>query len=464
MDDQSPHSYQVNQDNKEFVITTIIINNNLKIECQDNNISEFPVYSNSYTLNDLKQLNDFFSNMLSIVQAQTSLNLAIENQKVSIFPKNQNIINITFFLKEFSNKNTAITLQLQRDQSKNTVTENTIQPDSISAEFSTPLDNERIDKLEEDANKLTSDQNYLKNEINQIINRIDDLTNTINKLKDINFQLNQKTSSLKDENNARRDEAMKLRENNEKLKRQIKQMKEQKTKLEFLIGEHHDPDENIFISRPSKIPFNKVSNSPNKNNIYNSVQPTINNIISSNINYRVPSNSVINTQNNQNIITQNEINMILKKINKYNQKISTNLIYKATIDSDKALAFHNNCDKALSSIVVIESNKGKRFGGFTKCSWEGDCVAKKDNDAFVFSLDKMKFYDIIPGKDAIGCYPDFGPVFFGCQIRVYDNAFVQGGTTFERGANYQTLEDYELTGGDKAFDIREIEVYEVKYN
>ena len=466
MDDQSPHSYQVNQDNKEFIITTIIINNNLKIECQDNNVAEFPVYSNSYTLNDLKEYNNFFSSMLSIIQAQTSLNAAIENQKVSIFPKNPNLISITFFLKDLSNKSTAITLQLEREKVKTVITENTIQPDNNSVEYSKPLDNERIDKLEEDSNKLMSDQNYLKNELNQIINRIDDLTNTINKLKDINSQLNNQTSNLKEENNARRDEAMKLRENNEKLKRQIKQMKEQKAKLEFLVGEHHDPDENVFMARPSKVPFSRISNVQN-NNINNnnqfsrgsSVQPTINNNLNNNNRNMVPSNSVMN-----NIINQNELNFLLKKINKYNQKISFNLIYKASVDSDKAIAFHNNCDKALSSIVVIESNKGKRFGGFTKCSWQGDCIGKKDNDAFVFSLDKMKCYDIIPGKDAIGCYPDFGPVFFGCQIRVYDNAFVQGGTTFEKGVNYKTNEDYELTGGDKAFGIREIEVYEVMYN
>ena len=74
-----------------------------------------------------------------------------------------------------------------------------------------------------------------------------------------------------------------------------------------------------------------------------------------------------------------------------------NLLYKTTADSDKAEAFHKKCDKAQSTLVLIETDKGKRFGGFTKCSWEGECIEKKDEDAFVFSLDKMMTYDNIPG-------------------------------------------------------------------
>ena len=157
----------------------------------------------------------------------------------------------------------------------------------------------------------------------------------------------------------------------------------------------------------------------------------------------------------------NELELITKKINHNNQKLTLNLLYKATADTDKAAAFHAKCDEAKSSIVLVETKKGKRFGGFTTCSWSGDCIEKKDEEAFVFSLDKLKTYDNIPGEEAIGCYPKFGPIFLGCQIRIYDNAFTKGGTTFERGLNFDTEEDYELTGGDRVFDVKEIEVYEV---
>ena len=156
-----------------------------------------------------------------------------------------------------------------------------------------------------------------------------------------------------------------------------------------------------------------------------------------------------------------ELELITKKINKLNQKLTLNLLYKATADSDKAAAFHAKCDDAKSTIVLVETDKGKRFGGYTSCSWSGDCINKKDEEAFVFSLDKMKTYDSIPDEDAIGCYPKFGPIFLGCQIRIFNNAFTKGGTTYEQGLNYKTEEDYELTGGDRVFNVKEIEVYEV---
>ena len=156
-----------------------------------------------------------------------------------------------------------------------------------------------------------------------------------------------------------------------------------------------------------------------------------------------------------------ELELLTRKMNKSNQRITLNLLYKATADSDKAEAFHAKCDDARSTLVLVETDKGRRFGGFTTCSWSGDCVDKRDEDAFIFSLDKMEVYDNIPGEDAIGCYPKFGPIFLGCQIRIYDNAFTKGGTTYEKGLNFNTEEDYELTGGERSFIVREIEVYEV---
>ena len=158
-------------------------------------------------------------------------------------------------------------------------------------------------------------------------------------------------------------------------------------------------------------------------------------------------------------INQSKVKVIKMTID--NKKLTLNLLYKATADSDKAAAFHAKCDEAKSSIVLVETDKGKRFGGYTTKSWRGDCIDKKDEEAFVFSLDKMKTYDSIPDEDAIGCYPKFGPIFLGCQIRIFNNAFTKGGTTFERSLNYDTKEDFELTGGDRVFTVKEIEVYEV---
>ena len=156
-----------------------------------------------------------------------------------------------------------------------------------------------------------------------------------------------------------------------------------------------------------------------------------------------------------------ELELITQKINTDNKKIIINLLYKASADGDKASVFHEKCDQAKNTIVLVETKDGMRFGGFTTCSWSGNCIDKNDPNAFIFSFDKMKTYDNIPGDEAIGCYPKFGPIFLGCQIKIFDNAFTKGGTTYEKELNYNTQEDYELTGGKRNFDVKDIEVYEV---
>ena len=137
------------------------------------------------------------------------------------------------------------------------------------------------------------------------------------------------------------------------------------------------------------------------------------------------------------------------------------LVYKAFDVWDSSLTFHEKCDGLQMSLVLIETDQDVRFGGFTTKNWGGNCVKKIDNKAFVFSLDKNKIYDIIPNEPAIGCYPKFGPVFFGCQIRIYDQFFTKGGTTCHKGLNYRTTEDYELNNGEQNFLIKDIEVYKI---
>ena len=179
-----------------------------------------------------------------------------------------------------------------------------------------------------------------------------------------------------------------------------------------------------------------------------------------------------NFRNNQSYIDDNvkgeiirnsdELILLTNKINfnKTNKKIILNLLYKASADSDKAYVFHSKCDFAEKTLVLIETDKGKRFGGYTTCSWSGNGI-KKDDNAFIFSLDKMEIYQIFLGQDAIGCYPNYGPIFLGNQIIIYDNAFSFPGKTFKKGFNYNTQEDFELTGGVMNFNIKDIEVYEV---
>ena len=158
-----------------------------------------------------------------------------------------------------------------------------------------------------------------------------------------------------------------------------------------------------------------------------------------------------------------EIDDVISKIQDILLKgVKFNLVYKAFELDDKAETFHKKCDKLNMSLVLIETDNDVRFGGFTTKSWEGNNIKKKDNSAFVFNLDTNSIFDIIKNEPAIGCYPKFGPVFFGCQIRIYDEFFTKGGTTCHKGLNYKTKKDYELNNGEQKYLIKDIEVYSIE--
>ncbi len=158
-----------------------------------------------------------------------------------------------------------------------------------------------------------------------------------------------------------------------------------------------------------------------------------------------------------------EIDDVVSKIQNLLLKgVKFHLAYRAFEVGDKAQTFHEKCDNLNMSLVLIETDKDIRFGGFTTQSWGGNFLKKKDNNAFIFSLDNNKIYEVNQNETAIACYPNFGPIFFGCQIQIFDNFFINGGITCHKGLNYSTNEDYELNNGEPKFMVKDIEVYSIE--
>ena len=346
-------------------------------------------------------------------------------------------------------------------------------------EFSLSLPKDK--KSEEDErriNKLKGEQDALKNQNALINSKIGELTNLLNSYK-------AKISNKSGEINALRAENMRIKSQLneiERLKKEVSEaryLKSQLAELEPLRQKAAQVDSmksQLSEINNLKMRIAQLSGIKNQLNEINQLKAEIDkfnnnqqyldelNKLKEEISHKekIEKTQVTKrTVKGEIIHDLDELEMITRKINKSNNTIKLNLLYKASVDSDSAEAFHRNCDKAESSLVLVETDKGKRFGGFTSQNWRGDCQEKIDENAFIFSLDKMKTYGSIEGEYAIGCYPNFGPIFLGCQIRIYDNAFAKGGTTFEAGMNYETDEDYELTGGDRTFGVKDIEVYEI---
>ena len=145
-----------------------------------------------------------------------------------------------------------------------------------------------------------------------------------------------------------------------------------------------------------------------------------------------------------------------------NPKKKYRLIYKASRDGDSAIKFHNICDKYSNLIILIKTNKGIRFGGFTSNKFRSTSHLKFDNNAFLFSLDLKKVFKILPGNYAIYCYDNSGPCFSKGSLCVPNSFFTKYGKTRMAGGPFQFKKDYELNNGIEKFLIKELEVFQVK--
>ena len=311
------------------------------------------------------------------------------------------------------------------------------------------------DNLKNELNLILKENSALKSEVEKLKKNLKNAENKKEEIK--NKELLKQNDNLKNElniitkeNSALKSEFEKLKKNiqiSENNKQEIKDLKDELSKYRINLQEK-ELLKNQVINLEAQIRelMQEKQEEEEEEEINNNYKPNKGNQVEGDI-----------------IHNLKELELITKKINKKNKKLIIQLLYKASIDSDKAAAFHKKCDSAKNTIVLIETKNGKRFGGYTSCSWSGNCVEKGDSKAFIFSFDKMKTYDNIPGEDAIGCYPKFGPVFLGCQIKIFDDAFTKGGSTFERELNFETEEDYELTGGQRNFEVKDIEVYEVVF-
>jgi hypothetical protein len=169
------------------------------------------------------------------------------------------------------------------------------------------------------------------------------------------------------------------------------------------------------------------------------------------------------------------VNKILYKLNKYKKhfnipnydnklQFSIVILFDSSFNGDSASEFHERCDGKFNTISLIETTSGHRFGGYTSECFESpnEYFDKKDNLSFVFSLDKMKIYDVIKGKYAISCDKNYGPYFRDDHICIVDEFFTKESGTCIKGKGFNTTKNYELNSGKKYFTIKRLQVFQIK--
>lgn len=147
-----------------------------------------------------------------------------------------------------------------------------------------------------------------------------------------------------------------------------------------------------------------------------------------------------------------------------NRKVKMTLIYKATRDGDSSSSFHNKCDGRSPTLTLVKTTSGYRCGGFTITPWDQSGNYKKDNDAFVFSLDLRTKY-MSTNNNSIYCNGSYGPTFGGGHDLYLASGFLTAGNSNYCNCpnTYKTVKKSELSGGEYNFTVKECEVYQISY-
>ena len=462
--------YKIFQNGNIFQLTSDIELDKLKLFCQSI-APKISTFIGLYTLQQLQELNPNFDYCSNIYEAQKLINERIEQNQINILNFGTYLDLLIFItddnsqikLKFYPIKNYIESIQINNNNL------NSPKKQIIRENLTLILSPKKNNSYSGNSSPITNINNFnYPQSINSPIST--NYSNSPTSLKNENvLSNNNENDQLSNQNDIQIFNSSEQNKNlyakiniieneNKNLREKIEQMNNKINEFNSKNQYYYSSNNNILSNMSQNIENLKAINEKliYENNLFKKQINQINNekIIYDDSNVEHVEGTIL--KNNE------EIEFLSKKIGENSDKVIFNLIYKATENSDKAQAFHERCDQAKNTLVLIETSENRRFGGFTTCDWSGNQIEKNDENAFVFSLDKMKIYDIVPGQPAIACYPNYGPIFLNCQIKINDDAFTNGGSTFCKGQNYQTEEDFELNGGNQDFQIKEIEVYEIE--
>ena len=449
LQDIGADEYKIEEDNnKEYLLKIGVNNNMINLNINTRDTKQFKNYSGEFTLEDLRRINKVFLLTQSIYEAKEEFKKAVERKKIAISEKDDYVH--TVFYMMIGTDTSTLSVALPRDETPRIIR---LEQNINILKIGRDNLNDRLAVFEREAEEIKRDLDTIQMGNTNLHQIADTIGQGIPDVSEIlhDYKAGKKVQNYSSYNQVNTQNEFPDQPYSSYGVRQpdlpysstgarqdfgtIKESLNEQNAESSLPNENHENDENYQLDT------DKLDENPSEGDQYEKFE-----------------NGILKSI----IKDYKEIEIVLNKIEENFPGSVYKLLYKGSRDGDGANDFHSRCDEAEKTLVLIEDNYGNRFGGFTTQDWGGEYLQKKDDEAFIFSLDKNKIYEVIPEQNAIGCYPNFGPVFFGCQIRIYDNYANKGGTTFKKGLNYKTTEDFELTNGKQNFGVRDIEVYEVE--
>lgn len=147
---------------------------------------------------------------------------------------------------------------------------------------------------------------------------------------------------------------------------------------------------------------------------------------------------------------------------KCKKNINPVLLFKAIVDGDNSQNFHKKCDYLGATLTIVQTEHGRRFGGYTSISWDknlSNYYSKGVN--FLFSLDTRKFYLNSSGSNHTYHNNSYGPTFGGGHDFYISSGCLSNQSSYSSRSNYDMSSSYELNGGIQSFKVIDYEVFQI---
>jgi len=373
-------SLKIEQDKKIYVLNIKLTNDFITFNINKEDSLPTLYFSKKMSLTDIKNIHKAFYGLNSCNEFLDYIKVLLENKKLSIIEKDENISINLEIIYLFKTSNIEIVLNLEKINTDKAIMD-------IFKELS--FIKEQIKKHENNLENKLSKEESIENK-NKNEKEINELKEEIKNLKDENIKLVEEMRKLKEEINEI-----------QKIKEEIKIIKEENEKKNQ--NNQNDIKEELeLVKKNIKLELNKMTDRINPINI------RLNGIYNRKI-----------------LMTANDLDFIKGEIEKITSKKFKGIekLYQATIDGGESSMFHLRCDNVPNTLTIIYSAIGRRFGGFTTETWDMSGKYKDDRKSFLFSLDKRKIYSYKCNGKAIYCHKDYGPTFgAGFTIKIGGNA------------------------------------------
>ena len=447
--------YEIKSDEQiPFLLNFEQVKDKIKITAVEKD--SFPVnkYENFYSLEDFIKINKWFNIFYTIENLLSEFELLTKNENFEIEQKSRNVLSLFIVFP--------IDL-LERIEIKLPINE---------------INN--LDLFSQLISKINEIESKENNDIAFFDEKIDNLSHLLQSIEEANKAREEEMLQNQNENKENNDEENNKEENNneeknnhlEEMKDALKLQIEKKIKNNNIQQDNFNEMNNANIhhnnnEKDEEEKFDENNNEEQNENEHNIgfISPVENN------NLLFAESSIISLSE---LEKRRELNLLQKWLDSWiNQgrhdqpptPYSTKLIFSSEKEDDKASSFHKNCDNIAPTLILIETKEGFRYGGFTTQKWESpeQSIFKNDKNAFIFSLDTEKKYDVTDPEKSIQCSMFWGPYFGeGGAICVPNNFLQEKNAFYQWPSSYDISEKDELTfGQEHNINISKYEVFQI---